>query len=495
MDGAARIDEERQMLRQPPHSEQAEQSLLGGLLVDCSAFSRLADKVNQGDFYAHAHRLIFGAIASLVSEAKPVDVVTVFERLGNKADDVGGLSYINALAQSVPSAANIVRYAEIVAERATLRAVISVSDQVAAAAFQGQDASSVLDVAKVAFGRLAGSRAPAGQRLEYVMADELDEECLEFDDELIEGAVGRAAMVVLYGDSNSGKTFAAIDMGASVARGVEWLGRPTETGLVVYLATESPSSVQTRLRAYQRYHGLRVPRFVIVRSPINLFDGTADTQAIISLIGMLEAEHGTKVSMIFGDTLARLVAGANENSGEDMGVVVRNVDIIRNATGAAFVLIHHSGKDAARGARGWSGLRAATDTEIEVTSDEATGVRTAEITKQRDLPGKGDRIGFRLAPIALGVNRWGTERGSCVVIPADAPSKPARGKRASEIAGAITEFLTGRGSGCLRGALVKHFDGRYVRQSVYREITKMVEAGLLINVGETVALPGRPGDV
>jgi RecA/RadA recombinase len=331
------------------------------------------------------------------------------------------------------------------------------------------------------------------RRLDYVLADQLSDEVGEFDDELIEGTVGRGAMVVLYGDSNSGKTFAAIDMGASVARGVEWLGRPVDSGLVVYLATESPGSVETRLRAYQRHHGQRVPGFVIVRSPINLFDGEADTTAIINLISELESEHGERVALIFGDTLARLVVGANENSGEDMGVVVRNVDAIRAATGAAFVLIHHSGKDAARGARGWSGLRAATDTEIEVTSDEATGLRAAEITKQRDLPGKGDRIGFRLLPIELGVNKWGTPRGSCVVVPADPPAKANRQKRRSEIAGAIEEFLRARGTGCLRGALAKHFDGQYVRTSVYREIAKMVDAGELVEAAGVVALPGKPG--
>lgn len=334
---------------------------------------------------------------------------------------------------------------------------------------------------------------PLVRRLEYVMADQLSDSEDEFDDELIEGVVGRGAMVVLYGDSNCGKTFAAIDMGASVARGVEWLGKPTDTGLVVYLATESPGSVQTRLKAYQRYHGLKVPGFVIVKSPINLYDGEADTTAIIDLVSELESEHGVKVALIFGDTLARLVAGANENSGEDMGVVVRNVDAIRSATGAAFVLIHHSGKDATRGARGWSGLRAATDTEIEVTSDDASGVRTAEITKQRDLPGKGDRLGFRLEPIELGVNRWGTPRGSCVVVPSDAPAKAPRVKRLSAAAGAILEFLTQRGTGCLRGALVKHFEKQYPRSTMYREISGLIDAGLLLDAAGIVALPGGPG--
>jgi AAA domain len=339
----------------------------------------------------------------------------------------------------------------------------------------------------------ADEERPGTRQLDYVMADSLSDDDDQFDDELIEGTLGRGAMGVLYGDSNSGKTFCAIDMGAAVAMGSDWLGRPTDRGLVVYLATESPASVEMRLKAYQRHHQLRVPGFVIVRSPINLYDGQADTTAVIALVDELERQHGTKVALIIGDTLARLVVGANENAGEDMGVVVRNIDTIRSATRAAFVAIHHTGKDAARGMRGWSGLRAATDTEIEVTSEEASGLRTAEITKQRDLPGKGDRVGFRLIPVHLGVNRWGTDRSSCVVAAADAPAKAQRGKRQSEVAGAITEFLRARGAGCLRGALAAHFKETYARQSVYREINKMLDAGLLIEAAGLVALPGKPG--
>lgn len=335
--------------------------------------------------------------------------------------------------------------------------------------------------------------SPIVRQLDYVLADQLSLDDEQFDDEIIEGTIGRGSMAVLYGDSNSGKTFAAIDMAASVCRGTPWLGRSCEAGMVVYLATESPTSVEMRLRAYQRHHGVRVPGFVIVRSPINLFDGQADVTAVISLVAELETEHGTKASLIIGDTLSRLSAGANENAGEDMGVVVQHIDAVRKATGAAFLVIHHTGKDAAKGMRGWSGLRAATDTEIEVTADEATGSRTAEITKQRDLPGKGDRIGFKLEPIVLGTNKWGNQRSSCVVIPAEAAERQEKAKRPSEIAGAITEFLTQRGAGCLRGALAKHFDDRYRRSSVYREIDKLLQAGLLIEVSGIIALPGAPG--
>jgi KaiC/GvpD/RAD55 family RecA-like ATPase len=330
------------------------------------------------------------------------------------------------------------------------------------------------------------------RELDYVLADDLSDTDETFDDELIERTLGRNALAAVYGDTNSGKTFLTIDMGAAVCRSTNWMGRPTAGGLVLYLATESPASVQMRLRAYKRHHRVRVPGFVIVRSPINLFDGDADITAVIALVEKIEQLHGDKVALIIGDTLARISAGANENNG-DMGVVMMNADAIRQATGATFLWIHHCGKDQARGMRGWSGMSAMIDSEIEVVVDETTGVRSAEITKQRDLPGKGERLGFRLEPVHLGLNRWGTPRGSCVVVSVDPPAKAVRGKRVSEISGAITEFLTARGTGCAKGAAVKHFEGRYVRQSVYKEINKMIDAGMLIEAVGIIALPGKPG--
>ena len=117
------------------------------------------------------------------------------------------------------------------------------------------------------------SNEPLVRKLDFVFGSGLDDAEQAFDDELIEGVIGRIAMAVLYGDSNSGKTFLAIDIGAAVSRLAKWMGRNTAGGLVLYLATEAAASVRMRLRAYQRYHGVRLPGFVIVQSPINLYDG------------------------------------------------------------------------------------------------------------------------------------------------------------------------------------------------------------------------------
>jgi replicative DNA helicase len=150
--GAGARDDEVARLRVPPHSIEAEQSVLGGLLLDNLAWDRAADLLTEGDFYRLEHRLIFAAIGVLVAASKPADVITVFEQLQQhgKGEDAGGLAYLNALAQSVPSAANLRRYAEIVRERAILRKLIAASDEIATTAFnpQGRPVSQLLDEAE-----------------------------------------------------------------------------------------------------------------------------------------------------------------------------------------------------------------------------------------------------------------------------------------------------------------------------------------------------------
>jgi replicative DNA helicase len=151
-DSTAPRDDDVARLRVPPHSVEAEQSVLGGLLLDNMAWDRAGDLLTDSDFYRYEHRLIYAAIGALIAGSKPADVITVFEQLQGlgKAQDCGGLAYLNALAQSVPSAANMRRYAEIVRERSILRKLIAASDEIATNAFnpQGRAVSAVLDEAE-----------------------------------------------------------------------------------------------------------------------------------------------------------------------------------------------------------------------------------------------------------------------------------------------------------------------------------------------------------
>jgi replicative DNA helicase len=180
-DSAAPRDDDVARLRVPPHSVEAEQSVLGGLLLDNMAWDRAGDLLTDSDFYRYEHRLIYAAIGVLIAGSKPADVITVFEQLQGlgKAQDCGGLAYLNALAQSVPSAANMRRYAEIVRERSILRKLIAASDEIATNAFnpQGRAVSSVLDEAESKIFQIGeeGSRQKQGfQSIDKLVVDLID---------------------------------------------------------------------------------------------------------------------------------------------------------------------------------------------------------------------------------------------------------------------------------------------------------------------------------
>ena len=154
-------------LRIPPHSPEGEQSVLGALMLENTAWDRIGDVVGESDFYRHEHRLIFRAILTLIEASRPADVITVFDRLQSTgaAEECGGLPYLNALAQSVPSAANIKRYAEIVRERAVLRKLIAASDEIATDAFspQGRESRQILDEAEQKIFAIAEERSRLDQ--------------------------------------------------------------------------------------------------------------------------------------------------------------------------------------------------------------------------------------------------------------------------------------------------------------------------------------------
>ena len=145
-------DHQVAQLRIPPHSIEAESSVLGSLLLDNGAWDRVNDLLTERDFYRFEHRTVFAAISSLVNASRPADVITVFEQLQSqgRAEEIGGLSYLNSLAQYVPSAGNIRRYAEIVRERSILRKLVSASDEISTNAFnpKGRAVKDILDEAE-----------------------------------------------------------------------------------------------------------------------------------------------------------------------------------------------------------------------------------------------------------------------------------------------------------------------------------------------------------
>lgn len=145
-------DAQLDQIKLPPHSVEAEQSVLGGLLIEAGALDRIADLISEDDFYRQEHRLIYRQIVRLSELAKPVDVITVAEALeiAGELNKAGGLPYLGSLAQNVPSAANVRRYGEIVRERSIMRKLVEVGTDIASSAYNptGRDAAQLLDEAE-----------------------------------------------------------------------------------------------------------------------------------------------------------------------------------------------------------------------------------------------------------------------------------------------------------------------------------------------------------
>lgn len=225
---------------------------------------------------------------------------------------------------------------------------------------------------------------------------------------LIDGWYDYGAMVVTYGDSNVGKTNVVMSQAFAIATGEPWCGSDVRHGLVVYVAAEGGRGLKKRAAAYRKKFGKDDIPFALVPCPVDLWRPTGDTKALIALIKQAEADFGLPCVMVVLDTLARVLAGGNENASEDMGALVMHCDRLRDATGATVHLIHHSGKNQAAGARGHSSLRAATDTEIEI--GEGGSIKG---TKQRDMDGTGE-LHFDLEVVTLGTDSRGRNITSVV---------------------------------------------------------------------------------
>lgn len=238
---------------------------------------------------------------------------------------------------------------------------------------------------------------------------------------LVQGLLDQGAMSVLYGDSNTGKTFVAMDMGFQIAAGQTWAGCNVERTAVVYVAGEGSRGAVMRLRALHSRHPTADADFGfhLLSQSVDLRTPGEDLRLFIDAVRAL----GQPVGLIIFDTLSRAMAGGDENSSADMGALVKHCDAIRAATGAHVMFVHHTGKDASKGARGHSLLRAATDTEIEVRPGQIT------VEKQRDMDGNWSRS-FHLEPAVLGIDRSGQPVSSCVAIVST--SGAARGATVAE---------------------------------------------------------------
>ena len=237
------------------------------------------------------------------------------------------------------------------------------------------------------------------------------------------------SFAVLFGAPASYKSFVAISWALSVAHGVDWNGRPTRQGAVVYLAMEGQSGIAVRAEAWHRDHQLtdeNVP-FYAVTTPIGMaMENAPDVMQLKQAIE--ETLGGVSPDLIVVDTLARSFAGsgADENSATDMGMFIRSCDLLKEWFDCSVLAVHHSGKDVEKGLRGSSALLGAVDTSIAIKRTTGTEYVEIVVQKQKDVS-EAEPIWLEAREVRFVQDRFASEQSSLVLdVIEGKPSKQAK---------------------------------------------------------------------
>jgi 5S rRNA maturation endonuclease (ribonuclease M5) len=246
-------------------------------------------------------------------------------------------------------------------------------------------------------------------------------------------------MGAVYGAPGTGKTFWVLDAALSIACGKGYKNQQTKHGGVVYFALEGGRLFDNRCLKWCDVHDVSIAGqpFTVSSDPLDLLVKGSDSEvdSIIAGIERMQGEWGQPVKVVVIDTLNRAMAGGNENDSEAMGALVANCDRIWKALGCFLLIVHHSGKDAAKGLRGHSSLLAAVNTEIQLTRLAGTDYSQAEVLKQRDGE-SGQMHCFSLQSQPVGVDSDGYEVTTCTVVHVDGQeAQDARGTAKTEAKG------------------------------------------------------------
>ena len=344
---------------------------------------------------------------------------------------------------------------------------------------------------------VAGLSAHAGKphtptsALPLVWAEDVSIDAVHIE-QIVEDMLTAGGLSVMYGESNSGKSFMACDMACSLGSGIVWMGKRTVAGAVLYVAGEGSESIKMRVLAWREKHGVST-QVAIVPAAVNLLDRSADVGRVIDACKAVEERYRRPVTLIVVDTLARAFGGGNENASEDMGAVITHADAIRAATGAHLLFVHHAGKDASKGSRGHSSLKAATDTEIEVTGEQETHLHTATVTKQRDLGSRGEAITAKFVVVKMGTDQWGKPVTTCVVEASNDRPAVANKDRANKLhAALITTLASARNATMRRSELVDALKEQgFTPSPIYRSIGQLAAQNVLSEVLNMIHLNGK----
>jgi len=343
-------------LKVPPHSIEAEQSILGGLLIDNKAIDRIAGQVSASDFYRNDHRIIFSHISKLIDNNDPADIVTVAESLEQNAEltKVGGVAYLGLVTENTPTASNISGYAKIVRERSIMRNLVEVGSDIVESAFspQGKDAQQLLDESESKIFQIAD--AGTSEKLGFIDIKELLPKAAQRIDDLYQlddpnGVTGVPTgyadldqktaglqpgdLIIIAGRPSMGKTSLALNIAEHVGM---------EAGLPVAIFSMEMGAAQLTMRLLGSVgkldqHKMRIGQLededwpkltnalgVLNEAPIFIDEGSAlNSYEVRARARRLHRQQG-KLGLIVIDYI-QLMSGANEQSGENRATEVSEI--------------------------------------------------------------------------------------------------------------------------------------------------------------------------
>jgi replicative DNA helicase len=349
-------DTETEALKLPPFSIEAEQAVLGGLMLDNNAWDKVADVINEEDFYRRDHRLIFRAIATLANEGQPCDAVTLSEWLEsqNELDNAGGLSYLGSLANSTPSAANIKAYAEIVRERSVMRQLISVANEISNSAYQpeGRTSAELLEEAEQRVFEIAdkGARGRTGYiGIKHLLTRAVDtiDKLFQLDSPITGVPTGfsdfdeqtaglqKSDLVIVAGRPSMGKTTfamnivenAAIKHKLSVAVfSMEMPGEQLAMRMMSSLGHIDQHKIRTGKLGDEDWPRLTSAVGILSEAPIYIDDTPAMTPGELrARARRISREHGLDLIVIDYLQLMQMPSASRENRATEISEISRNL--------------------------------------------------------------------------------------------------------------------------------------------------------------------------
>lgn len=357
-------------MTETPHSIEAEQSVLGALLLDNDAVDRMGD-LKAEHFYRGDHREIFGVITKMIRLGQPADVITVFESLTNngKAEEVGGLPYLNALAQNTPSSANIGHYAEMVRDRALRRGLIAETSRLAELAKNpaGKSAAEVLDIAQTAIEQLAARRI----RKEPVLArqamlahiDVMDGRCegritgiptgLSAIDASLNGGINRGNLVIIGARPSMGKTSLSQNIATHVAERyhVLFLSQEMQTGELLDRAIASLGRINLGSILRGVMEDEEWSRFTAAAQKIEKLNLHIDDQPALTLLdvrgkaNLIKRRHG--LDLLIVDYL-QLMSGEGDTRNAELEVITRGLKALAKELDIGVIALSQLNRSAAK---------------------------------------------------------------------------------------------------------------------------------------------------